>query len=110
MDDSDVTTAKCRLARKAIDACCDSTSIRTISFESNFNCSHSILGQTGKPKKIHDLEYRFFQLTLRENSARFLPPHVGNPLVVTQRDEARVAQVQVGGPFDEFELTDERGP
>ena len=33
-------------------------------------------------------------------------PHVYSRLVLAQRDEAGAAQVRVGGPFDEFKLTD----
>jgi hypothetical protein len=39
-----------------------------------------------------------------------LPPHVSSRLVLAKRDEARVSEVKVGGPFYKFKHPNQRWP
>ena len=64
----------------------------------------------GNPEVIADPEQPMRLGGTDKTQLGTLPPHVYSRLVLAQRDEAGVAQVQVGGPFDEFELANERGP
>jgi hypothetical protein len=46
----------------------------------------------------------------RRTQLNTLPLHVSSRLVLAKRDEARVSEVKVGGPFDKFKLPNQPWP